>query len=261
MEQTSIKKNHIKAGIFIGVRMKSTRLPKKALLDISGRKVIEHLIDRLKYSKLKDVIVLCTSTLPEDTILVDVARKNKIESFRGSPEDKLDRYMNAALKYGVNFLIITEGDNIFFEPDIIDEVVKIYQRTGADYIGCKGLPLGTAPHGLKLEALQKIVQMKAENDTEVWGPYFTDTGLFHVEYLEVNGILKRPDLRMTLDYPEDLKFFKEIFSNLYKPGKLLHLQDIIKFLDNNPQIVAINKKAHKSYLKFIKKSPPIKIKK
>ncbi len=260
MGQTPIKKDHLKVGIFIGVRMKSTRLPKKALLEINGRTVIEHLIDRLKYSKLKDVIILCTSTLPEDAILVDIARKNTIESFQGSPEDKLDRYMNAALKYGVDFLIITEGDNIFFEPDIIDEIIRIYQRTGADYIGCKGLPLGTAPHGLKLEALQKVVQMKAENDTEVWGPYFTDTGLFHVEYLEVNGILKRPDLRMTLDYPEDYEFFKEVLKNLYKPGKLLHLQDIIAFLDKNPQVVAINKNAQELFLQHIKKSPPIKLK-
>jgi spore coat polysaccharide biosynthesis protein SpsF (cytidylyltransferase family) len=260
MEQAGLKKKDLKVGIFIGVRMKSTRLPKKALLEMSGRTAIEHLIDRLKYSKLKDIIVLCTSTLPEDSILVDIARQNKIEYFRGSPEDKLDRYMNAALKYGVNFIIITEGDNIFYEPDIIDEIVRIYQRTGADYVACKGLPLGTAPHGLKLEALQKVVQMKAENDTEVWGPYFTDTGIFHVEHLEVPDSLKRPDLRMTLDYPEDYEFFKEVLKNLYQPGKLLHLRDIIAFLDKNPQVVAINKNAQESYLHHIKKSPPIKLK-
>ena len=80
--------NKKKTGIFIGVRMKSTRLPKKALLEMSGRMLIEHLIDRLKFSKLKDVIVLCTSTLPEDGILTEVAEKNGISFFQGNAEDK-----------------------------------------------------------------------------------------------------------------------------------------------------------------------------
>ena len=92
-----------------------------------------------------------------------------------------DRYLNAAKKYDLDFIIITEGDNVFFEPDIIDEVIRIHQRTGADYVTCKGLPLGTAPHGMKIEALQKVCELKAQSDTEVWGPYFTDSGLFKVE--------------------------------------------------------------------------------
>ena len=251
----------LKVGIFIGVRMKSTRLPRKALLEMSGRTAIEHLIDRLKYSKLQDVIVLCTSTHPDDAVLVDIARRNKIEYFQGSEDDKLDRYLNAALKYGVNFIIITEGDNIFYEPDIIDEIVRIYQRTGADYIACNGLPLGTAPHGIKIEALQKVCRMKAETDTEVWGGYFTDTGIFKVEHLEAKGELKHPEIRMTLDYPEDYDFFKEVLKRLYEPGKLLPLRDIISFLENNPQITDINKNAQESYLKHLKKSPSIKLKK
>ena len=260
MGQTAINNKNPKIGIFIGVRMKSKRLPKKALLELSGRMLIEHLIDRLKFSKLKDVIVLCTSTLPEDAVLVDVAKKNNIDYFQGNADDKLDRYLNAGRKYKLDFIIITEGDNVFFEPDIIDEVIRIYKRTDADFVTCKGLPLGTAPHGMKIDALQKVCEIKAQSDTEVWGPYFTDSGLFKVEYLEATADLRRPDLRMTCDYPEDFDLFKEILKNLYKPGKLLHLQDIVSFLDKNLQVVAINKKAQESYNNHIKKSPPVKYK-
>lgn len=250
----------MKSAIFITVRMKSSRLPGKALLEIKGKPAIEHLIDRLKLAKSPDLIVLCTSTHPDDAVLVNVARKNHIEYFRGSEDDKLDRYLNAALKHGLDFIVVTHGDNIFYEPEIIDEIVKLYLTTKADYTACKGLPLGTSPQGIKFGALKKVCQIKAETDTEVWGGYFTDTGLFKVEYLEVEAELRHPEIRMTLDYPEDYEFFKAIFDRLYCPGEVFSLRDIISLLRRNPQLMDINRNAQAAYLEHLKKSAPVKLK-
>jgi spore coat polysaccharide biosynthesis protein SpsF len=63
----------MKKAILITVRTASTRLPKKALLKINGKTTIEHLIERMKRSKLADIIILCTTKLPEDDILCDIA--------------------------------------------------------------------------------------------------------------------------------------------------------------------------------------------
>jgi len=250
----------VKSAIFITVRMKSTRLPGKALLEIKGKPVIEHLIDRLKLAKLPDLIVLCTSTHPDDAVLANVARKNHIEYFRGSEDDKLDRYLNAAQRYSVDFIVVTEGDNIFYEPEIIDGIIELYLRTKADYISCLELPLGTAPHGVRVEALEKVCQIKSETDTEVWGGYFTDSGLFKMEYLEIEEELRHPEIRMTLDYPEDYQFFREIFRRLYRPGKVFSLRDILSLLRDNPQLMDINRKAQAAYMEHLKKSAPIKFK-
>jgi len=249
----------VKSAIFITVRMKSSRLPRKALLEIKGKPVIEHLIDRLKLAKSPDLIVLCTSTHPDDAVLVSVARKNHIEYFRGSEDDKLDRYLKAALEYGLDFIVVTHGDNVFYEPAIIDEIIKLYSKTKADYIACEQLPLGTSPQGIKLGALKKVCQIKAETDTEVWGGYFTDTGLFKVEYLEVPAELRHPEIRMTLDYPEDYEFFKAIFDRLYSPNEVFSLRDIITLLMNNPELIDINEKAQAAYLEHLKKSAPVKL--
>ena len=84
--------------------------------------------------------------------------------------------------------------------------------------------------------------IKDSSETEVWGKYFTDTGLFKVMDLDVkNKNHIRPGLRMTLDYPEDLKFINAIFDALYEKGKVFSLSEILKFLDNNPEIIEINK--------------------
>jgi spore coat polysaccharide biosynthesis protein SpsF len=250
----------VKSAIFITVRMKSIRLPGKALLEIKGKSVMEHLIDRLKLAKSPDLIVLCTSTHHDDAVLADVAHKNSIECFRGSEDDKLDRYLKAALKYNLDFIVVTHGDNIFYESEIIDEIIKLYSKTKADYITCEELPLGTAPQGIKFGALQKVCQIKAETDTEVWGGYFTDTGLFKVEYLEVPAELRHPEMRMTLDYPEDYDFFKAIFDRLYSPGEVFSLRDIISLLISNPHLMEINRKAQAAYLEHLKKSAPVKFK-
>jgi spore coat polysaccharide biosynthesis protein SpsF len=247
----------VNSAVFITVRMKSSRLPRKALLEIKGKPVIEHLIDRLKLAKSPDLIVLCTSTHPDDAVLVDVARKNGIEYFRGSEDDKLDRYLNAARRYSIDFIVVTEGDNIFYGPDIIDGIMDLYLRTKADYISCPGLPLGTAPHGIKVEALERVCQIKSERDTEVWGGYFADSGLFKVEHLEIPAELRRPEIRMTLDYPEDYEFIKAIFDRLYSPGKVFSLRDILSLLRKNPELMDMNRNVQEAYREHLKKSAPV----
>ena len=248
--------------IFITVRMKSTRLPKKALLEIEGKTVIEHLIDRLKLSKLADFIVLCTSTNPNDEVLADVAKKCGIRSFRGSEDDVLDRYLNAAEKYNVDYIISLTGDCPFTDPEYIDKTIEFYRKTNADFIMCKELPHGAYSYGIKVEALRKVCAIKDESDTEIWGDYFTKTGIFNVQYLKVDDPdLKHPEIRMTLDYPEDFEFFKEVFKRLYKKGKVFSLREIMNLLSENKEIIKINEHCEELYNERVKKSAQMKIKK
>lgn len=251
----------MRAAAFITVRMKSTRLPKKALLKIEGRTTIEHLIDRVKAARLPDVIVLCTSTHPDDEVLMEVAKRSGIEVFRGSPEDKLDRYLQAAKKYGVDFIVNVDGDDVLCDPDLMDKTIKRFKRTQADCIVWRGFPVGAVPTGIKVEALEKVCQLKEEKDTEVWGGYFTDTGIFKVEYLEADKDLRHPEFRMTLDYPEDLEFFKAVFKKLYVPGKIIPLREVVQMLERNPDIVKINKLAQKMYEERLKEHAKVRLKK
>ncbi len=250
----------MKSAVFVSARMKSKRLPRKVLLDIKGKAAIEHLIDRAKLPKLTEMVVLCTSTHPDDAVLADVASRNNIECFRGSEDDKLDRYLYAAEKYGLDYVVIMDGDNIFLDPEIVDGMIELYNRTKADYITCTGLPVGAYPHGLSYKAIQRVCQIKAESDTEVWGGYFTDTGLFKVEDLEVDEELRHPEIRLTMDYQEDYELFKEIFERLYVPGKVFSLREVIRLLMNNPELMEINRFRHEQYLAHLKKSAPVRLK-
>jgi len=191
----------MKKAIFITVRTGSTRLPKKALLEINRITTIEHLIERVKKSQKKDGIVLCTTELPEDDILVELAEKHGIEYFRGSEKDKLERWRGAAEKFGVEFFVTADGDDLFCEPELIDLAFQQYERNKPDFIEEKRkLVCGAFSYAIKTEALEKVCQIKDTNDTEMMWVYFTDTGLFRCEELEgVDSIYKRPEIRATLE--------------------------------------------------------------
>jgi spore coat polysaccharide biosynthesis protein SpsF len=245
------KKSMSKKAIFITVRTASTRLPNKSLLQINGRSTIELLIERIKGSKKADMIVLCTSNKPQDRVLCDIAVKHGIEYFQGSEEDKLVRWLGAARKYDVEFFVTADGDDLFCEPELIDMAFLQYKRSSADFIYAKGLVCGAFTYGIKVAALSKVCQIKGTSNTEMMWVYFTDTGLFMVEDLQnVPEIFKRPEIRMTLDYEDDLRFFKAVVNHFEreKAKKDYTLRDIINWLDSKPEVIRINQHLQQEFL-------------
>ena len=229
-------------GIFITVRTGSSRLPNKALLKIKNKTTIEHLISRVKKSNLADKIILCTTYLPEDNILCEIARNNEILYHRGSVEDKLMRWNEACEKYSIDFFVTADGDDLFCEPELIDLAFKQYNNSDIDFIMSDEIICGTFTYGIKSSALRKVCEIKNTSNTEMMWPYFTDTGLFKVESLqEIPKEFKRKDIRMTLDYEDDFIFFKKIIEFFEKENKkYFSLHDIITHIDKNPKIKEIN---------------------
>src|SRR3989304_566525 len=167
-----------KTAIFLSIREKATRLPKKGLRPSKGKAVTEHLIERLKTAKRADQLIMTTSVHPDDQVLAEIAERCQISCFRGSEDDKLDRYFQAAQAYGVDFIVIVDGDDLLCDPVYIDRVIRKHQKTGADFVYCQGLPLGAASSGFTRKALERVCEIKRESDTEVWGGCFKKTGLY-----------------------------------------------------------------------------------
>ena len=232
----------MKVGYLITGRLKSTRLPKKLLLEVKGKPILSHMIDRLKLAKNVDEIVICTSDNEQDMPLGRIAKENNISCYFGDPDDVLVRLLAAADHFNLDYVLNITADCPFVDPDYADAIVEKFLETDSDLIRQFQLPHGVFSYGIKVDALRKVVNIKDSSETEVWGRYFTDTGLFKVMDLDVkNKNHIRPGLRMTLDYPEDLKFINAIFDALYEKGKVFSLSEILKFLDNNPEIIEINK--------------------
>ena len=57
--------------------MASTRLPKKVLLSINKRPMLEHVINQTKHSKFIDEIIVATTTGVEDRNIVNFCKNIK----------------------------------------------------------------------------------------------------------------------------------------------------------------------------------------
>ncbi len=248
----------MKVGFLITGRLKSTRLPKKLLSEVEGKPILSHMIDRLKLAKNFDEIIICTSNNEQDLPLSDLAKENNISCYFGDPDDVLVRLLGAADHFDLDYVLNITADCPFVDPIYADKIIDKFIETDSDLIRQFELPHGVFSYGIKIEALRKVVNIKDSSETEVWGRYFTDTGLFKVLDLDVtNKNHRRPGLRMTLDYPEDLDFFKAIFDALYEKGKVFSLTKILKFLDDHPEIVEINKDCGLRFNKrFVSQSEP-----
>lgn len=233
--------------IFITVRTGSKRFPAKCLKRVGNKLAIEHVIERAKRSKRAQVIVLCTTVLPEDDVLYEIAYDYGIECARGSVKDKLMRWHGAALKYGVKFFVTGDGDDLLCDAELNDLAFAQFDRTEADFISAPNVPTGAFTYGISRKALDLVCEIKDSEDTEMMVPYFTDTGLFKVETLEnVPPVLQRPEIRMTLDYPDDLKFFDNLYTHFGEQD--FSLRDVIAYLDENPEVIEINQYLQEKYL-------------
>lgn len=248
-------------GILISIRQKSTRFPEKVIKVISNQTVTEHLIDRMKIVKSTDIIVIATSDDPRDSVFRSFAEKKEIKIFFGNPEDKLARYLQVALQYDLDAVVIVDGDDILCFPEIVDLTVRNLKTTSHEVVFWEGLPLGAACSGLKTSALFKVMQLKEESDTEVWGGYFTD-GNFSVLRSDITDpLFQHPEIRLTLDYKEDYDFFEKIFDRLYTSDKIFSSVELMNLLVNvEPELNIINQEAQIKYESHLKKAKPVKFK-
>ena len=228
-------------GILITARLKSTRLPRKAIKPIKGRPMISHLIERLRQARVPEMIILCTSHLEDDAALVAICEEEHIPFFRGHPDDVLARLTAAAETFEIDTVISCTADNPFVDPAYVDALAEFHTSGRYDYTNVNGLPLGCFAYGLSVDAMRRAVAMKDTTDTEVWGGYFTESGLFKVGCLEVeNPKHRQPGLRLTVDTPEDFELIRRIFAALHRPERVFTLDEILDVLDRHPEWLRLN---------------------
>jgi spore coat polysaccharide biosynthesis protein SpsF len=231
----------MKIGFLITARLKSTRLKFKLLKQLNGFSVVERVIQRAKEVRDCEDIILCTSRINQDLPLVKTAINNNIYYYNGSSEDVLQRMLDAAELFEMDYVIGITADNPLFSihhANVISETIKA--ETNLDFIFTSGLPIGLNIYGIKTKALKTVCSIKEEIDTEIWGYLVNRPEIFNVKEIKVNDVYRRNDYRMTLDEIDDYLFFRSIYKNFPK-NSVLKILDVYKYLDANPSIASLNK--------------------
>ena len=166
--------------------------------------------------------------------------------YRGSESDILARYLDAAKNFNTDFIVSVDGDDIYSDPDYVDKMILAYEKTNADYIDMVDFPFGIASVGIKKDALAKVCELKKTNDTETgYRLFFHNEEIFKIHKIKLEDKIKFPkELRLTLDYQEDLDLARKIISEL---GNNFNLEDIIKLYEKNPQLFQITNNLEERY--------------
>ena len=139
-----------KVSAIIQARMGSSRLPGKAMMKLEDKSLLEHVVLRVKKSKKIDEIILATTKKSEDDVLVDLCKKLKVLTFRGSEQNVLSRFYFAAKYFNANIIVRITADDPFKDPSIIDSVInKFIVHKKYDYVSNNMVP--TFPLGLDVE--------------------------------------------------------------------------------------------------------------
>jgi spore coat polysaccharide biosynthesis protein SpsF len=242
-------KNNRRIAAIIQARTGSTRFPNKVFAKLSNKPLIWHVFDRLKHSKLLNLIVLATTENNCDDSLVSWAVENNIYCFRGDENDVLSRYYHCAKEINADVIVRITADDPFKDPEIIDLAIKDFIELGLNFISNNNPP--SFPEGLDVEVFDfksleiayntSISKFEREHVTQF---FYKNSEMFKMKNL-IN-LENLSNLRWTIDTEKDYLMVKKIYENLYDEERIFLFKDIINFLSKFPEISLINSNENRS---------------
>lgn len=239
--------NSPKVGIIIQARMGSTRLPGKILKPFhENHSILDIILDKFHEIKGAKVIV-ATSTNEENDALEEYLISRGENVFRGSENDVLERFIDAAEKYDVDSIIRICSDNPFLDSEGIQELVTTGPSINCDYLGFRinDKPSILTHFGfwgeyVTLDALKRVFKTTPTDSAaheHVTNYIYTHPDDFDCKWFdcpkEIDG---RTDIRLTVDTESDLENAKTVYSDLKQEGKPLTISNIVAYLDKHEDI-------------------------
>ena len=231
------------ATAIIQARMDSRRLPGKVLKKILGKPMLWHLVNRVEKSRYIDNIIIATTKDKKDDPIEIFANEYHLGIYRGSENDIVDRYYNAARKYNAGVVVRIWGDCPLIDPEIIDKVIEQFLSYNADYANNSNPP--TFPFGMTIEIYSFNTLERIWKETR--DPFFRE---YPFEYIYANkesfktvyvkNDVDLSDIHLTVDYIEDFELITKIFEELYSERLVFNMKDILDLIDKHPELRAIN---------------------
>jgi len=200
------------SAIVLQARMGSMRLPGKTLAPIEGRTILAHCLERLRYRSGLRVIV-ATTTSPDDDVLASEARRLDAPVVRGSVDDVLSRFVLVADTFNLTAMIRATADNPAVDMDAPRRTLELLERTGAAHVVEHGLPYGAAVEAIDCNDLRRVAAEATDPyDREHVTPFLKRDRRFRALDALAPATVRCPELRLTVDTPEDLEFIRRVYA-------------------------------------------------
>jgi spore coat polysaccharide biosynthesis protein SpsF len=234
-------------GIIVQARTGSTRLPEKVIRPFfQGKSILDLLLEKIKKPEIP--VVLATTVNPSDDRICELAAKHVLPFFRGSENDVLDRFVQAARQFNFGKIIRVCADNPFFDLESLKLLLHEFEESDADYLGFQlaGHKPSILTHfgfwgeAVRYDALEKVQKLTCEPlfHEHVTNFIYGHPHIFRLAFIPADPVVyNRTDIRLTLDTPEDFEIQKQIFAIISREKPNFAIREIVSWLDEHPEML------------------------
>ena len=184
----------------IQARMGSSRLPGKVLLDLGGKRVIEHVVDRCRAATTVDTVVLTTGHGDENDAIREWCDRNDVRHATGEEDDLLGRHLAVARGIDCDLLVRITGDCPFLPPEEMDRLVRAHGDWDYTTNFTERMPVGTDIDVLTVDVLERL---RRDGQRHPVKKLRANPGDWDVETTENEHLLSFPDVDIAVDSPAD----------------------------------------------------------
>ncbi|MFC0271924.1 cytidylyltransferase domain-containing protein [Metabacillus herbersteinensis] len=234
----------MKTLIIIQARMGSTRLPGKVLKPLGESVVLDYVISRCKQVSQVEEVIVATSTLKQDDVIINWCKEHDVTCFRGSEDDVLKRYYTCAKPHNPDYIIRVTADCPFVDYHLANQINDAMKKKPADFVIVNGkLPRGLVVEMIAFSALEYMYKHGHKSRYREHVTYYAYEFPEKFNQTEVTApcSLQHPELRITLDTKEDYQLCVAVADHFYG-NKLISSQDVVDYLRAYPEIA--NKNSH-----------------
>ncbi|MDM5246498.1 glycosyltransferase family protein [Lysinibacillus sp. G4S2] len=227
----------------IQARMGSTRLPGKILKEVNGKPLLAYQLERIARSNYIGKVVIATTVAPKDDVVIEFCENYGVDYYRGSEDDVLSRYYEAAEQYGGDTIVRLTSDCPIIDPVIVDETIQYFLNNHFDYVS--NTIERTYPRGLDTEIFSKSALERAYKEATLTRDkeHVTAYMYSNPESFSLGYIKNKQDYsqyRWTVDTLEDYELIKLILMSIYPFNKEFSWKDVLSLLAENPEWNDIN---------------------
>jgi spore coat polysaccharide biosynthesis protein SpsF len=235
------------AGI-VQARMGSTRLPGKSMMLLAGKPLVQRVLERIKNANKIDELILAIPNTPENEDLEKLGRELDVTVYKGSEQDLVDRYYQAALNSECDYIVRIPADNPVPEGSEIDRIISHHIN-----LGRKGFSSNLAeiynskyPDGIGAEIfdfdLLELVH-RSENDSNKrehvhlnFFDYSTQKPV-NDDWCPISTIncpseFARPDLVLDVNTMDQYKYMSKLYDDLHTANPNFGIREIIEWHDH-----------------------------
>jgi spore coat polysaccharide biosynthesis protein SpsF len=229
------------AGV-LACRLTGSRLYGKPLQNLAvDTPILGVIVDVLRAQDFVDDVVLALADEPDSAALEAWAARHDVRWVRGHPTDVLGRLIVAAEWCGATDVLRKTTESPFFDLDAMSAAWDKHVRDGNDITVVDDCPLGTATEFYSLDALRLCHERGDDGDRSEYVSRYgrTHPQEFQIGLVRPQPVCRRTDLRLTVDYPEDLLLCRRLYAQLEHHAPLVPLPELIRVLDERPELRAL----------------------